>query len=286
MSYRDLTSITSPVAVSGIRAEHPTPEDQSATIYAQDYIIARASYTAPAFSETNATYTSAYFIGDDNFQDMGDGIWKFTRKWATVPSGYSTYESFAFTFPAYTATRTGSQFSVTAMSYSAPTMTLTATTSGISVGDNCYVSVKYTLNSTVYYQSFYRKATAVGATTIGFTGAYFAILPSGTYSSVSGYVQKATPGRGSPKTIIVTSRQDFSYVYTTTPASDLTVPLLFSPANSTTGEEVTALTASTTPTATDYATSVANGELLTVEASAERWKGNIYVKRARLVPAT
>lgn len=106
MAYRDLPTITSPVAVSGIRAEHPIPEDQTATIYSQDFIVERASYTALAFSDTNATYTSAYYIGDTSFEDMGDGVWKFTRSWATVPADRTEYGDAAFRYPGYDVTGT------------------------------------------------------------------------------------------------------------------------------------------------------------------------------------
>lgn len=288
MSYRDFTSLTTETAISGIEAEHPLEFDQSATIFRQDYMVERTSYSAPGFGVTCPAYPTAYFIGDNDLEDRGDSIWAFRRQWAAVPAGYTEYQSFAYTFPGYASSTTGSSVTVSAISVSGNDLILTATTSGITAGDAVYFFVRYsyTLGSATIRGGYseYTKAKSVGAGDVTVVNRSFFNASNSYTVEAPSWIVKAVIGRNSPKTVIVPSRIDVDFLYTTSPDSDLPLAQLFTPINAS-SEIVTQLTSSTIPAASTYAAMVADGAELVAECTLERWKGNIYRRTTRFVTA-
>lgn len=285
MSYRDLTTITSPVAVSGIRATPVVPLEPTAMLYEQDFIVARASYAAAAFSDTNATYTSAYFVGDANFRDMGDSVWQFTRQWATVPASFSEYETVAFTYPAFAGVYTGTPADITAISNSSGQASLTTTATGITTGDVVHISVQYTYSGATYAQSLWAIVTSTATNTVRVGASLFPFLgSSGSGTSVTGRIVEGAVGRTNPKTLTVTSRVAREYLYTTTPSSSLPALQAFRPITSA-GDDATVLSSSTLPSVSTYQSYFVSGAELVAECRVNRWRGNIYERTTRFVPA-
>lgn len=288
MSYRDFTNLTTETAISGIEAERPLEFDQTATVFRQDYMVERTSYSAPGFGVTCPAYPTAYFIGDSGFEDRGDSIWAFRRQWATVPAGYSEYQSFAYTYPAYTASTTGTPVTISGISISGSDLILTASTSGITASDLIYFYVQYSYTSgPVTYSGSYSEYTR--AKTVGVTNLSVAnrspFNRSVTYTiSNNSLVVKNIIGRTSPITLIVPSRVIVEFLYTLAPDNDLPISQVFSPLN-VSGEKTNELSLSTTPKASDYSAMVADGAELVAECTLERWKGNIYRRTTRFVPA-
>lgn len=281
MSYRDLLTLSSPVAISGISANHPIEDDQTSTIYSQEFIVDRASYSALSFSDTNATYASAYYIGDDGFKDIGDSIWRFTRRWANVPAGFNRYETVAFTYPAMASSLSGSSASITAISKSGSNIELTTTIAGVSSGDTVYVNVTFTQSSFTIQRNGWFKVVSTGTNIVRIAAAFF---DSGsTFTSPSGTIQKGLLGRISPKTQVVTSRVAYEYLYTASPSTDLPPFQIFRPITAT-GEDATLLTGTTIPTASTYQAYLAAGTELNAECRVNRWNGNIYERVTRWIP--
>lgn len=282
MSYRDLTTITSPVAVSGFRATPLLPLEPSAMLYEQDFLVARGSYASAAFSDTNATYTSAYFVGDTAFRDMGDSVWQFTRQWATVPASFSEFETVAFTYPALAASVSGSSATVTAMTKSGSNIELTTTVSGVSAGDTVYLNVQFTESPFTYSRFGWYKVVSTGTNIVRVAAAFLSSASS--FSSVSGTIQKGALGRSNPKTVTVTSRLGREFLYTASPSTELPAFQAFRPVAAT-GDDVTTLSVTTIPSVSTYQGYLASGAELVAESRVTRWRGNIYERVTRYVPA-
>jgi len=75
--------------------------EESGYIVERDYVQARANYNPMALDTTDATYTTAYLIEETVPQTIESELIKFTRRFATVPSAFTTWQHEVFTFPGY-----------------------------------------------------------------------------------------------------------------------------------------------------------------------------------------
>jgi hypothetical protein len=66
--------------------------------------VQHGDYWSPlALDTADATYTSAFLIEETFPQDIGNGLVKWRRKFATVPSSFTSYDYDAYTFVGYYA---------------------------------------------------------------------------------------------------------------------------------------------------------------------------------------
>jgi hypothetical protein len=258
------------------------------------YCQVSTNYSRPAANTllaytTNAGTTNCYFVDDLDFRPFGGHpgpVNEWRRSWASVPASWTEPESFPFTYPSVTTTASGSAYPVTNIVASGVNFVLSSgTVTGIAANDSVFCSLKFTRNSLQYQSSFF--TTAIAATnsvsvTIGprFTG-------SGAFSSISGTVQKASAARAEPVTRIVGSLIVHDYALTNTTAIDTDLPLQqpFVPIITSTGVETTAIASTTTPNASTYAALVTSGSLLVADCTRRRYRGNIYERATRYVPA-
>ncbi len=90
---------TTPVAATQPRPSYPIPSDPTAIIYSQDFTVPFTNYAAPTISSAHPDIATAFCIGDSELQDLGGGIARYTRQWATIPANRNEWGTFAFTFP-------------------------------------------------------------------------------------------------------------------------------------------------------------------------------------------
>lgn len=247
-----------------------------------------STYAAEALDTADVDYTDAYLVEQGDLQDIGGGCVRYTRTYATVPDQWSLLESFAFTFPAYPAGTAGTSFSVTSIAAaSLGTVILGTSATGISVGETVIASVAYTRGGVKYTQTFQGAATAVSSgSSVTLPGSLLGSV--GSASAVSGTVQEWTVGRSAAQPLVVGSRIVHDYALSDLASLDEDLPLSqqFRPVDST-GVATDTLSASSVPTSTAYATSVAERAEICAEASVRRrYMGNIYVRATRLVPAS
>lgn len=98
-AFRTDGTFTSASAVGQARTSYPIDGDTTAKIIAQDFMVLFANYAAPTLGSAHGTFTTAYCIGDSELQDLGAGLARYTRQWATVPATRDEFGSFVFTFP-------------------------------------------------------------------------------------------------------------------------------------------------------------------------------------------
>lgn len=283
-AYRDLPNLTSPLATAGITSQQVMPGDEPGAMeYTQPFVVALDNYAAAAFSNTNPTYTSAYYVGDTGFKVIGDNVLAYTRRWRTVPAAWVEYESQAFTYPGKGAGWTSNSYNVNALSVSNNVASLTTTLTPVSTGDVVHVSLKYTYGGLQYSTATWAVVDNTATNTVNVRGALFSV-PSGSASNVTGTIRVGYLGRSQPKTITVTARVQHEYAYSTSPDTNFPPAQQFRPVD-TAGEDVTVLTTTTIPTANVYQTLVQSYALLCADSRVERWAGNIYHRRTRWVPA-
>jgi len=113
----------------------PWSPSQAAFIIEQDFMVAEANYIPLALntsydgdwaigwqSVTSTNYplpnlTDAILIEEGPLEDMGQGIVKFTRRFATIPPTRNDVEQFVYTFPGYDASDSNDGYSGTRLQY-------------------------------------------------------------------------------------------------------------------------------------------------------------------------
>lgn len=98
-AFRIDGTFTTASAVGQARISYPIPQDSTAKIYSQDFMVFFANYAAPVIGSAHGVFTTAYCIGDSELEDLGAGVARYTRQWATIPAARDEYGSFAYTFP-------------------------------------------------------------------------------------------------------------------------------------------------------------------------------------------
>ena len=94
-------------AAGAARTSYPIPGDLTAKVISQDYMQTFADYTAPTISTAHGTFSTAYLVGDSELQDIGGGIARFTREWATIPAVRNEWGTWGYQFPGYYSVSAG-----------------------------------------------------------------------------------------------------------------------------------------------------------------------------------
>lgn len=241
------------------------------------------SYTRPAANsnvslvspQNVANTVTAYFVDDTDFEDIGAGVKKWTRFWATVPATWYKDGQYAFSYPAFAASAIGNNAAVTAISANRTAYpwqyTLAAATSGIAAADFVFIDLNYTQGSQAnIHVSSQAQVVSSNATHViigsylydngsAFTGV------TGTIREVSSF--RSTPGESEPVDALIT--HDYALTDGTVANIANTLPTIaaFSPVVASTGAKTDTLTTLTLPTAATYASMTAAGTLIVPERS-------------------
>lgn len=118
------TSFDTATCIGGYKNDPFAVFNASGVIYYHDMLQTRSEYQTPSLNKTMVTYdastapdgvkpsrspfaddSSAYFVGDDNFQDAGQGLVRFRRTFSRIPSNYKEpYGLYNRMLPSITAT--------------------------------------------------------------------------------------------------------------------------------------------------------------------------------------
>ncbi len=95
-------AFTTATRVGGYQVERPFfPEDPAALLISAPYEIELTSYAPAAENSANADFAGSYFTGDGPLEDIGMGMCRFIRSWATVPATRTLPGSIGFTYPGF-----------------------------------------------------------------------------------------------------------------------------------------------------------------------------------------
>jgi hypothetical protein len=282
--------------------EEVIPEIRNKIAFRQRHMQTAASYSPLALSTTYTAHgvygvpnsPSYFLVGEENLTDKGGGVVEFDRVWASVPTTWLSFEDYAYTYPAYIVPISiGSVYTISNITEPATTfftLTINSSTSGISLGDPIYVSMTFARGSIPYAVQCLTKCAGTGTSSIDIPH----FLPgTSAFGSVAGSVIECSGGRLSPETLIVSSRIQHDYAMISNPGVtgtiDTELPALdaFTAIDSV-GNRVSSLSTGTAtrPNSEFYGTMVRDQTLLVAEQSTrERWMGNIYVRKTRMVPA-
>ena len=277
--------------------ERVLPEPNAKVVFRQTHQAAVSYYTPltlnTVYSAGPVTYgvpatTTYYLVAEDNFRDMSGGMLSFERQWAAVPTTWFDREDFPFNYPGYVVPISiGTRYLSSAPTEWPTYYTIPYTPSNISAGDRVYLDGSYTRNSISYRVNLF--TTANDRTAAGIWVGVPKILPgTGTFSSGGLWVRRAAQGRAQPETIVVPSMLQNDYALTSVTQMEVDLPAMaqFTPVDSL-GNSVSYLSTgtATAPNSSEYETAISTNSNLIAECIRERWLGNIYVRRIRLVPA-
>lgn len=296
-------SFSQPLAVGGPEFEFPFDSQGSdGALIMQRYKQEKAAFISDMIAGTyrpgrqyHPTYPTAQVCETSTPRETETGLYEFTRTWAVVPSApVQDAEDYAFAYPAFSGTYTGSAGNVSALTVAAGStvaqrnFTLTSTVASVAQGDYIYVYIHYTYYPAAYTASLHNSVISGWYQVTAKSGSDYTISAYGFADSinsvVSGTVYKGVPGRGAPKNMIVVSLLRSSYIVTDVP-EEIVLPQRFFPVIASTGVEATSLTTLTVPTAAQYVAMMQSQSELVVESKLKRWRGNIWQLTTRTVPA-
>lgn len=288
-------SFTAAVTVGLPVWEQVVPDPNDKVLFRQSFMQLAANYTPltldtayPAPSTYGVPSSPTYYlVAEENFSDQRAGILQWDRVYSKVPQAYTDAEEYVFTFPGFVQVVSGgSDFGVTAITASGSNFQL-STSMTYNVGDTVLVAVQYVRSGVTYFVEQNTKTVSGGSS--GTTMNVPPIFPgTGTFSSVTGITNKRAPSRTAQVTEVVPSTIFNDYALTSVSAIDTDLPIIrqFAPVDNQ-GNAVTQLNISTLPTAVTYATMIQNNVLIAAQNSVRRrFRGNIYQRTTRMVPAT
>jgi len=97
--YKDNGTFTTAASDGPYRISLPIPRDNTARIVEQDFIIAAANFAAATLDTAHATITAAKLVEETPPEDVGGGIVRWTRRYATKPANRDDFETFSYRFP-------------------------------------------------------------------------------------------------------------------------------------------------------------------------------------------
>lgn len=270
----------------------------------QDYYLIRLSATTVQLAETREdaadgtavditsdgdltlTLPVAYLVRQSALSDASAGSVRYERTFATIPPQWFDPQPYSFIFPGLLAGAAGTADTITSIAAGgANEIVLSTALAGVAVNDTITAQVQYTRAGVVYNQSFYGKVLAASAgVSVTVRGNLLGAV--GAPSSVSGSIREVVIGRTVPRSFTVDGRiqHDYALSSDTSLATDLPLFAEFQPTDNT-GTETDALTATTSPTSTEYATLMTTGGEIVAECTRERYLGSIYVRKTTLIPA-
>lgn len=297
-------AFTSAVTISLPVFEEVLPEVRNKVLFSQRHMQTAASYTPLALSTTYTahgsygvpTSSSFFLVAEEGFSDRGGGVIEFDRVWATVPTTWAAHEDYAYTYLPYSTAGLATFYTVSEIQELSPTyyrLTINSSTSGIATGDAVYLAITYLRFSQPYAVNCFTRC--VGSNTNWIDIPHF--LPGATtaFTGVAGYIWESGGGRTTAETKVVSSKVQHDYVKVSNPGVTGTLEVelpaidVFTPVLLASGERVEgmsdALGSQTAPGAAEYREMVRSATDIVAECTRERWRGNIYVRKTRLVPA-
>ena len=83
------------------RRSFPFRQDLTAVLYSDDY-VQRAEYFQPmALDSPHPDFPTAYLVAETDPTTREDGLFRWSRTYATVPAARTEFEKGSFSFPAY-----------------------------------------------------------------------------------------------------------------------------------------------------------------------------------------
>lgn len=235
-----------------------------------------------------ATRVPAYMVEQSPLEWLDGDEMRYVRTFACIPDSWTDPESFVFLFPAFISGALGASKTVTAIAWSTPNHVFTTSAAhGFVAGNVVFLNVKFTIAPHVYQVSV---AALVLAAPTATTFTCFGVLPvtgPTVFTAVSGTAALTTMGRLAARNLVGAAKKVYDYALSSDATIDADLPLSqkFTGIDST-GNETSVLSVASFPTAADYGALVAAGSLITAEQSTRRrWRGNIYERLTRLIPA-
>lgn len=250
-----------------------------------------ADRTPLALDTVHPDVSTAYLVNEFGFQDIGGGIDRWFREYATIPAARRNLTGTeVFQFPGLPTTAVEPvRREMSAATFSGSAITATTTTAhGLEPGDTVFISIRFFRGASaaagVIDSSF---PTLCLAGTTGSTVVFSFFTRGFTPTFSTGFILEGLfPGREA-FSIPVQTVTDYEYFLpgVTTGVSsfeDVQPEAPFEILNTLTGERGVALAGAD---ANAYRASVLAGRYLTLSSKVERYKGNIFVRETKRVKA-
>lgn len=287
MHYDD-GNFMAPVAIGPLHVIQPFEGDTASTILEQDFMVDATRFDRMPLDTPHEERPDHYLVRESDPRSIGQGLFEFTRQWAKVPGGRIEYETHVYRVPGIEGAVAGDTRNIVGSSTFGGVLTLTtATAHTFDAGDP--VRITYVVTDT---ESGINIPRNVGRTVLS--------VPDTTHVTVGSITDSAGPmtlnqilpasaGRAPlDRTVLSLISLDYFLPGVSQGIASARDIEVFEPLRpiGADGDETDLLSATTSPTASEYRALVTAGTLVVAEPSIiRRWRGNIYERATRYVRA-
>jgi hypothetical protein len=302
-------SFTVPTEVALPRIEYPFPEDTSTRQISRRLWVRSGSYSASsiATNTTDATFTAAVLTEERIVGEPGADLYEIERVYNEIPNPFREYETTVYSYPGLNQAllTTGTSITLTGVSYCHTTSSITWSSPTFPTLTNLRIQATFstpvvTVAGRIYTGSR-RNATIIEQITnpsgsgISYQQPLWSDQIAGT--TVISTARAVTGGvniaRRNPFQDLVLSRVENDFIVvgsgsfaSISSADSIAIAEPFRVVNAYTGQEQEYIAVNTNPSIAEYSAMVNESQFLaTSDTAVDRWRGNIYRRRTRYVPA-
>jgi hypothetical protein len=279
---------TVPWAVAPETERPAFPGDEGSIIVRQTFWVERKSFVRLPLDTPHPRRTGVYLVDEPEPRHVGGGILEWDRVWANIPASREEGETYGLTVPGIETLGEFAAKNVTGATSSGGMTTITTSTAHLFVvGDG--VIIRYFVVAPDGKQHLRQVFRIAAAGTTGSTLVVQQVIDIGPIYWPGATVFQP-PGR-QPFTVVVPSVVQFDYFLpgvSTGIKTSKDIPIFQAwEIIGSDGNRTDSLSATSSPTVTEYRQMVASQERLVAEASVvRRWMGNIHERATRYVTAT
>lgn len=280
---------TTASAVSATVPSYPIEGDTSAVLYSQDFVVDAQNYSRLSLDTAHGTISGAYLVDESAPREVGGGIIRFTRTYATIPGDRDEYETYSYTVPGigYDDPLTFREWVVSASTAAgSTTLTLDNAPHSFSTGD--WVSVDYWVYDSGTGLFFLRQSSRDINSTTSSTIVVDEITDSYSIARWNSVYLALVDRPPFQKTVMSTVSYKYYLPGVTVGISNPSDIPILTPTLivSSDGVVVDTYSGTTTPSISSYRTAVSGGDTIVVEPSTlRRWRGNIWERSTRYITA-
>ena len=264
--------------------------DSETVVVEQDY-TALGAYFSPLAQNTQYALAlrnrnvTTYLVDETQTQDLGGGVVKWSRVFASIPKPRVEFQQFAYTFPGMSGGTLYAPVAVTGSSKTAGQTVLTAAGSGLTEGDSCLIYYQVIDRTGIAYnRKIFRPVLAAAGNDVTVK-----LVTDLTGNITFVQLQKVDASRDPiTRSVMSTISYDYFLAGITAGIKSYRDISIIEPDDilDSDGKVTNTYTADSLPTVLDYKAQIAAEEWIVAEASTLKiWKGLIYERATRYVKA-
>jgi hypothetical protein len=271
--------------------EYPFEGDTESMVISQEFMQLQASFKRLPLDTRQSARLDAFLVNEDGFQNLGGGVMKWTRTYATIPQSRRENETFAYTLPGITSEGLAERKIISSAAAAGVNLRLTTSAAhGFLTGNDVIITYQVCdpkVLSFRWLRQVAKEVLDVTAVDKFDVAMIYDIVPWSLYiwdAAIANVFGRAS------FSMVVPSWLQYDYFLPGVSAgiaSENDIPI-YEPIRiiDSLGSVTDTYGPSTSPSTTEYRLMVKAGRMIVAEASSiKRWRGNIHERATRYIKA-